>query len=144
MKLLVPIALVILGACSGPTPHPRAAPAESPIPVRAAVVAAAEWPDTYEATGAVRARSSATLSSKLMAHVQQVSFAVGDRVRTGQTLVTLDARDLDAAVRRGEAARAEVQNTVPEADQGIAAAKANLDLAQATFRRIDELANKKS
>jgi RND family efflux transporter MFP subunit len=112
--------------------------------VHAASVTTADWPETYEATGAVRARSAATLSSKVMAYVQQVSVSVGDRVRAGQTLVTLDSRDLDAAVRRAEAARSEAQSAVPEADNGIVAAKANLDLAQATFRRIDELAAKKS
>jgi RND family efflux transporter MFP subunit len=146
MKLLIPISLsIFLAACGGgPEQHPQAAPAAAPVAVRTVVATVAEWPDTYEATGAVRARSTATLSRKVMAYVQQVSVAVGDRVREGQTLVTLDARDLDSNVRRAEAARSEAQNAVPEADHGIAAAKASLDLAQATFRRIDDLASKKS
>src|ERR1043166_8785010 len=79
-----------------------------------------------------------------MAYVQEVSARVGDRVREGQPLVTLDARDLESNVRRAEAARAEVRSATPEADNGIAAAKANLDLAQSTFERIEQLASKKS
>jgi multidrug efflux system membrane fusion protein len=145
MKPLVTFLSLFLVACqSDPSRDRKGAVAESPTPVRAAAVTATEWPDTYETTGAVRARSTAILSSKLVAHVQQVSVNVGDRVREGQTLVVLDARDLDAGVRRAEAARAEAQSAIPEADHGIAAAKANLDLAQSTFRRIDELAAKKS
>jgi multidrug efflux system membrane fusion protein len=145
MKPLVTFLSVFLVACqSDPSHGSKEAVAAAKIAVGAAAVTAAEWPDTYEATGAVRARSTATLSSKLVAQVQQVTVNVGDRVREGQTLVILDARDLDAGVRRAEAARSEAQSAIPEADHGIAAAKANLDLAQSTFRRIDELAAKKS
>jgi RND family efflux transporter MFP subunit len=56
----------------------------------------------------------------------------------------LDARDLDAALRRAEAGRAEVESALPEVEHAIAAAKANLDLAQTTFKRMEELAAKKS
>jgi RND family efflux transporter MFP subunit len=145
MKPLLTFLSLFLVACQSDPSHDRKeAVAEAKTAVGAVAVTAAEWPDTYEATGTVRARSTAALSSKLVAHVQQVSVNVGDRVREGQTLVILDARDLDAAVRRAEAARSEAQSAIPEADHGIAAAKANLDLAQSTFRRIDELAAKKS
>ena len=71
-----------------------------------------------------------------------MTVQVGDHVREGQPLVTLDARDLEANVRRAEAGREEVRSAIPEADNGIAAAKANLDLAQSTFRRMEELASK--
>lgn len=145
MKFLLLISLtILLAGCGGPEPHPQAASTASPVPVKTVAVAHADWADTYEATGAVRARTTATLASRVMAYVHQVSIAVGDRVREGQSLVTLDARDLDTNVRRAEAARAEVQNAIPEADHGVAGAKASLDLAQATFRRIDDLASKKS
>ncbi len=109
-----------------------------------AAVAAEDWPATYEATGTVRARTTATISSKVMGYVQQVSAQVGDHVREGQALITLDARDLDANLRRAEAGRAEVESAVPELENATAAAKANLDLAQTTFKRMEELAAKKS
>jgi RND family efflux transporter MFP subunit len=112
--------------------------------VTARPVATQDSPETYQATGTVRARTPGVLSSKLMAYVQQVSPQVGDHVREGQVIITLDARDLDAAVSRVQAAQAEVRGGIPEADSGIAAAKASLDLAQTTFRRIEDLATKKS
>jgi RND family efflux transporter MFP subunit len=98
----------------------------------------------YEATGTVRARTVTVLSSKLMAYVRQVAVQVGDRVQEGQLLVTLDSQDLDTKVRGAEAAEAEVMSAIPEADNGVAYAKANLDLAQSTFKRMEELASKKS
>jgi multidrug resistance efflux pump len=56
----------------------------------------------------------------------------------------LDARELDSGSRRTGAARDEVRDAIPEADSAVSAAKANLDLEQATFRRMQELYEKKS
>jgi RND family efflux transporter MFP subunit len=114
------------------------------VRVTVAPAIAEHWPEFYEATGTVRARATTSLSSKVMGYVQQVSANVGDRVAEGQLVITLDSRDLDAAVRRTEAAGVEAQSAAPEVEHAIAAAKAQLDLAQATLKRIEELAGKKS
>jgi len=92
----------------------------------------------------VRARTAAVISSKVMAYVRQVSVQMGDRVREGQELVTLDSQDLEVNVRRAEAAESEVRDGFSEADNAVAGAKAQLELAQTTFKRIEELAAKKS
>jgi RND family efflux transporter MFP subunit len=84
------------------------------------------------------------IAAKLMGYVREVKVQAGDQVREGQSLVTLDTRDLDVSSRRAEAARDEVRTAVPEADSAVAAAKANLDLAQVTFGRIQDLFQKKS
>jgi len=137
-------AMAILSGCGGSESRPKAASNAPSIPVQAVVVRSSQWPDVYQATGTVRARSAAVLSSKVMAYVQQVAVQVGDQVRDGQLLVTLDSKDLDTNVRRAEAAEAEVLSAIPEADNGVAGAKANLDLARSTFKRMEELASKKS
>ena len=142
--LLPTLAMAMMLAGCGSDSHPQAATTAPAVPVQAAGVRGLEWPDLYQATGTVRARTAAQISSRVMAYVRQVSVQVGDRVREGQVLVTLDSQDFDAGVRRAEASEAEVQNAIPEADNGVAAAKANLDLAQSTFHRMDELASKKS
>lgn len=137
-------AALLLVSCGGEKPLRTEAASASPMRVQTAEVCAQQWPAVYEATGTVRARTTAVVSSKVMAYVQQVGAQVGDRVRAGQLLITLDARDQEANVRRTEAARTEVQSAMPEAENGVAGAKANLDLAQSTFRRMEELASKKS
>jgi RND family efflux transporter MFP subunit len=137
--------LVVLSACGGGSnSHPKAASGAAPVAVQTKAVAIAQWPEVYEASGTVRARAVATASSRVMAYVQQVPVQVGDRVRQGQILATLDARDLEANLRRAEAGLAEIQASIAEADNGAAAAKSSLDLAQATFHRMEELAAKKS
>jgi len=136
--------IAMLSGCGGTEPHPKAGSSSPAIAVQTATVSTQQWPDVYEATGTVRARTAAVLSSKVMAYVRQVAVQVGDRVQEGQLLVTLDAQDLDTKVRGAEAAEAEVMSAIPEADSGVAGAKANLDLAQSTFQRMRDLASKKS
>jgi membrane fusion protein, multidrug efflux system len=145
MKLTVVLlsAAALVSCGHEAAPRTEAAPAAQ-VAVKTSTAELQNWPAAYEANGTVRARTTATIASKVMGYVQQVSVQTGDRVRPGQPLVTIDARDLEANLRRAEAGRAEAQSAVPEVENGIAAAKAQLDLAQATFRRIQDLAEKKS
>ena len=136
--------VLLLTSCGSETPHRDAQPRTPPVAVATAAASTQDWPASYEATGTVRARTTATISSKVTGYVQQVGVQVGDHVREGQLLVALDARDLEVSLRRAEAGRAEVQGAIPELENATAAAKANLELAQATFRRMEELAAKKS
>ena len=122
----------------------RGAPARPASSVSVVTPAVQQWPAIYEATGTVRARTSAIIAAKWMGYVREVKVQVGDRVREGQLLVVLDARDLDASANQAAAAREEVRNGIPEADSAVAAAKANLDLVQSTFKRMNELYEKKS
>ena len=142
--LILPIPVLLLSSCGSELPRRAAQPQTAPVAVRTAAVSTADWPASYEATGTVRARITATISSKVMGYVQQVSVQVGDHVREGQPLISLEVRDLDVSLRRAEAGRAEVESAIPELENATAAAKANLDLAQATYKRIEELAGKKS
>jgi RND family efflux transporter MFP subunit len=142
--LFLPIPVLLLASC-GSEPTRRAAQTQAPpAAVQTTAVSTQEWPASYEATGTVRARTTTTISSKVMGYVQQVNVQVGDHVREGQPLITLEVRDLDVSVRRAEAGRAEVESAIPELENATAAAKANLDLAQTTFKRMEELAAKKS
>ena len=142
--LFLPIPVLLLTSCGSEPARRAAQPQTPPVAVQVAAVDTQDWPTSYQATGTVRARTTATISSKVMGYVQRVSAQVGDHVREGQALITLDARDLDVSLRRAEAGRAEVESAIPELENATAAAKANLDLAQTTFKRMEELAAKKS
>ena len=144
--LFVPIlsSFAALSGCGGSESRPKAAPNPPSVPVQTTIVSTRDWPDVYQATGTVRARTAAVLSSKVMAYVHQVAVQVGNRVRDGQLLITLQSQDLDANVHRAEAGEAEVLSAIPEADNAVRGAQANLDLAQSTFKRMEVLASKKS
>ena len=144
-KPIIPLAAALWLAGCGEAPKEKAAaPTANPVAVSTVAAQTETWPSIYEATGTVRARASAAISAKLMGYVREVKVNTGDRVREGQSLITIDARDLDVSFQRASAAREEVRTSMPEADHAIAAAKANLDLAQVTFGRMQDLFQKKS
>ncbi len=139
------VAVAALSACSSQRePHKAAAAEPAPVPVKVVQATDTEWPNTYEAPGTVKARVTTTLSSRVMGYVREVRVNPGDRVSAGQLVVTLDARDLDSSLAQARAAEQEARNGIPEADNGIAGAKAQLELAQTTFRRMEDLFQKKS
>jgi RND family efflux transporter MFP subunit len=140
--IIIPL-LTALAGCGEP-PEAQSAPPREAVSVTAIKTTWQQWPSIYEATGTVRARTSAVLSAKWMGYVREVQVNVGDHVRAGQLLVALDARELDTGTNRASAAREEVRSGIPEAESAVASAKANLDLVQATFRRMTELYEKKS
>lgn len=138
----IPLTIWFAGCSDGP--RDDMASRTPPVAVRVVTVAEQQWPSIYEATGTVRARTSTVIAARLLGYVREVKVQAGDRVREGQLLVTLDARDLDVNSRRAEAALDEVRSSAPEADSAVTGAKAQLDLAQTTFNRMQDLWNKKS
>ncbi len=144
IRRFIPVALAMGLAGCGEAPKEKPVTSSLAVAVSTVTVAAESWPSTYEAAGTVRARTTAVISAKLMGYVREVKVQAGDPVREGQTLVTLETRDLDVNSRRAEAAREEVRTSMPEADSAVALAKANLELAQVTFGRMQDLQQKRS
>jgi len=136
--------LLLLVGCGGEPQRKVDNKTAASISVETVTLTEADWPSTYEATGTVRARTTATISAKLMGYAREVRAQVGDHVREGQSLVVLDAREMDSNVSRVEAAHEETKSVIAEVESGIAAARAQLDLAQLTFHRMEELLHKRS
>jgi len=97
--------LPLLTGCGSEPAHKAVSTPVTRMRVEIVTVAEIDWPSTYEATGTVRARTTATISSKLMGYAREVRAQIGDRVREGQPLVVLDARDLETSVGRKPGAR---------------------------------------
>jgi RND family efflux transporter MFP subunit len=145
IAFLAPLLVLISTGCGGDhKPSKADAASRPPVPVSVVETQVAAWPVTYEAAGTVRALTASTIASKVMGYVRDVKVQPGDRVNTGQVLVVIDSRDLESALLQAKAAEEEAHSGIAEADNGIAAAKAQLGLAQATFKRMDDLFSKKS
>jgi len=142
MNRLLPLAILILmtAGCSQHETRVAAAGAEQSVAtVQVETVADSEVADIYQATGSVRARYSATIAAKIAANLLEVRVQTGDHVQAGQTLVVLDRRDLEANLRRSEAARAETESAIDETESAITAARANFELARVTHKRFQDL-----
>jgi RND family efflux transporter MFP subunit len=144
MKRLLPIPFIILAGCANNEPRKTEAAAPPPIAVSTLEIKPVDWAVGYEAPGTVRARTSATISSRIMGYIREIKPQPGDHVSEGQVIVVIDSRDLESGVLQAKAAEQEARNAIPEADNGVAAAKAQLDLSRATFKRMDDLFRKKS
>ena len=101
-------------------------------------------------TGDIAPFAQVTIYSKVQGWVDKINVREGDRVKTGDVLVTLDAREAEAGVAQAqaslEAAAArlkQVKSTSQEAIQSqLRQAKANLDLAEADLNRAQDLFGK--
>lgn len=142
---LFAVILVALSGCGGKhAPETTKTAPAAKLPVTVTPLTMSEWPDGFEAVGTVAARTVTTVAGRVMGTVMEVRVRAGDRVAAGQTLVTVDARDLEAAQRQAQAGLDEAKGAIPEAESAIAAAQAQLDLARSTLRRMKELYEKRS
>lgn len=132
-----------LAACSTPTDK-APADAAAPIAVTVAPVTMAEIAEAIEAGGVVQARTTATLTARILAPVREVRVSPGDRVRSGQVLIVLDGRDLSAGARGARAAALAAGQGSTAAAAERQSAEAGLVLARATHARIAGLHAKRS
>jgi RND family efflux transporter MFP subunit len=142
MKRVTVIALWIaaggLSACSG-RDHTQEATAQAPVAVTVFRVTAVESSERLEAGGVVAAPESATLSSRIVATIANVRVKAGDRVRTGDVLVTLDARDVTEQTRQAQASARAAEQSLVQARTAERAAEAEHRLATAWHDRIAAL-----
>jgi len=108
-------------------------------------------PVRIEAPGTVQPRNRIPLASQINGFVYEMRVRAGDRVKSGQVLVTLDARDAknqktaaQSAVDEAQAALSEVRRAHQAAVEIQAASKASLNLANQTHARYQKLFESRS
>jgi RND family efflux transporter MFP subunit len=129
-------ALLSLAACSSQPRTVSAAP-EAVRGVQLLTAQRATVPDWLEAVGTLQAAQTSQLSAQIMGNIVEMRVKEGDRVQRGEVLAVLEDAQPQAAVQRATAAENAAQ-------QEIVAADSDYSLADATFKRYQELYNKKS
>jgi RND family efflux transporter MFP subunit len=109
------------------------------VVVPSVAVVEATLPTEVSGPGTVQARVPVTLASRITATVTTVAADVGDVVRAGQLLVTLDDRDLLARQSVVQAQRAAQQRNLEAAQATLDKASADRALAQSREARDAEL-----
>jgi multidrug efflux pump subunit AcrA (membrane-fusion protein) len=134
--LLVLFAMFFMSAC-GEKIEPGNS-SQSPQVVTDVVVETVhvtDQPLIYEGVGTVKAGISSNLASKLLGTVEAVRVREGDEVKQGDTLVIIDQRQVKAALRGAEAGVSEAKKALSAAAAARNAARAEEELASATYER---------
>ncbi|MGE3275606.1 MAG: efflux RND transporter periplasmic adaptor subunit [Vicinamibacterales bacterium] len=126
--LLLPLVVIAAAAaaCAGGEPTVSAEPAEAVVPaVDVAVVSArtGRIDSVLEISGTLAPRARVGVKAKLPGTLERILVDIGDEVRAGQTLATIDRREIDAQADAAEAA--------------VAVARASLDAAEATLANAE-------
>ena len=129
------IALGVVATACGTTPPPATDAAPAPITVSVAPAEMKQMRRTFDSGGVVRARVAASIASRITANVERVHVVAGQTVRAGDTLITLDGRDLEANQQRMAAEIAALERTKAAAEADQAAAEASRALAHNMFAR---------
>ena len=116
--------------------HTPEAKAEEAIAVTVAPVRAIDTTERLEAGGVLAAQESASISSRMVATILAVRVKAGDRVRAGDVLVTLDARDVAEHTSQARAGAMAAEKSLAQARTEQAAAEAEHRLAKAWETRI--------
>jgi HlyD family secretion protein len=104
--------------------------------------------ETVVASGHVETPYRVEIGSQITGTVEEVLVREGERVLKGQPLISLESRELKAAVVQAQGAVAQSEArmrqldelTLPSAREALTQAEANLLNAQQTFDRTDKLA----
>jgi RND family efflux transporter MFP subunit len=88
--------------------------------------------ESYDASGTVTAKTVSSISSRVMGTVTAVHVKEGQRVKAGELLLILDARDLQEKVMAAESA-------YNEALRALGSSTEKRDLARKTYARFEKL-----
>jgi len=130
---------VLVAGCGA---KPRAVPADS-LPaaaVRAQTIERHERMATEDVVGTVRARLRAVVEAKISGKIDRMAVVPGQKVRQGELLVSIEAREVQARLEQAVAVRRQAESDLKRSeslrDQNIVA-PSDYDAAQSKFRVAD-------
>ncbi|NOX34123.1 MAG: efflux RND transporter periplasmic adaptor subunit [Deltaproteobacteria bacterium] len=108
-------------------------------PGHTALVEKSEVTRMYEAVGTVRPLTESVIESQVSAQVIKVSCVPGTRVKKGQVLIRLDARQLTTQLKQAKEGLSVAKNALQQTFKSVDEAKAGLDQAKAAYERTKKL-----
>jgi RND family efflux transporter MFP subunit len=134
--LLVLLAGLVTAACSGGDSAAAAGPATPEVPaidVAVARAATGTVQSALEISGTLAARSRVGVKPKLPGRLDRVLVDIGDRVKEGQVVATLDRGEVDAQVDAAVAAVGVAKAALESAEASLANAVTEHERARSLF-----------
>ena len=141
---IIALTLAMNGVSACGRSHDVPEKTREPIAVTVVPVTAVETAERLEAGGVIAAPETAAVSSRIVATIDSVRVKAGDRVRAGDVLVTLDARDVLEHTQQARASSLAAEKSLAQARTNKSAAEAEHRLAAAWNTRIIALHARKS
>ncbi len=130
--------LIVGGMFGGCGEAPQAEPEELIRPVRSQLVFLTGSDQVRTFSGTARAGLEAKLSFKVSGTLQRLLVKVGDKVRQGQVIAVLDARDYDLQVQRAEATLARAKASARSASADYSRVRALYENRNASRNDLDQ------
>ena len=126
-KIFIPLlALIVLASCD--SKKKETIVKEPAIAVKVSGITANDNSPFVTASGKIEAENSANLSTRMMGYVTKVHMKVGQKVKAGQLLVSVNNTDLQAK-------KAQVDASILQATAGYNNAKKDYDRFVALFNQ---------
>jgi RND family efflux transporter MFP subunit len=133
---------LLLSGC-GRAPEFPATATLPPVAVRVQTVESKQRVATEEVVGTVRAKLHSIIEAKISGRIEKMLVVPGQNVKTGELLVQLDAREVQAQLDQALALRQQAQNDLKRATDLIQQkilSQSEYDNAQSKFRVADAAA----
>lgn len=124
------ISVLILGGCGS-----EAAGNMNGVTVKVAAADKNKLQTTVDVTGILVPAQTVNVSSKISGQVMSLGSDVGNSVKSGDTLITLETKTLNVQLQQAEAALQQAQAAAQSAKNQVDQAKINLDSAQKDYDR---------
>lgn len=112
-------------------------PGEKPLEVRLGKVEKGRLVRTVNAPGSIEPKTKVQISAQVSARITSLPFREGQTVKTGEIVVKLDSRDLQAQLESAQASERAEKARLEGAESALAWAKQELDRREALAKTGD-------
>jgi RND family efflux transporter MFP subunit len=134
------IATLLLYSCSGNDTENKSTSVEKPVVVTVATSGNNDIAGGINASGQVEAIQSANISTRVMGYITKIFVNIGDHVKQGQLLFTVNSTDILAKRAQTEAMIAQADATLQNAQKDYDRFTALYDLQSASAKELDNVA----
>ncbi len=127
--ILLLVMILSLSGCGKDTETVK----ETALAVNVAEVQTMDLVQNVSYPGIVRGHNEVTIMPKISARVTAIYLKPGDSLQAGQTIMTLDSSDLNAAIRQAQAAVLQAEAALRSNEVQLEAARTSYERAQILF-----------
>src|SRR5277367_6897106 len=131
--LLTALSCLLFTGCRDSGTEKQSIPTASVTPVTRG-----DLSSTLVVAGEFQPYQEVDLHAKVYGYVRRINVDIGDRVKAGQVIATLEVPELTAQVAGSQAEVRHSQSEIARAQSGVALAEANYAAVHAAYTRLSE------